>query len=453
MAPDSSEAQEALGLLLLEQRKREEATECFRRVLRMNPTSARAYILLADTLQQQGLSDLARELVDKALALDPESGPAHCLLGFARLDLGDFDLATSSFERSISLLRTQAEAYLGLVTSRKITEADRALVDQMTGLLEDPGLTAADKAQMHAALGKAFDDLGQYELAVAHVDEGNRIALGLEGNTRPPGSKEGVSAYIAKTIEIFSADFYRKHRDSGLDSESPIFVVGLPRSGTTLLEQILSCHSGIAAGGEMPFWNDIGDQTPGRLIGLASNRAGARAAAEEYLRRTRLMDPEARFVIDKYNDNFMNVGFLHLVFPNARFIHCRRNPLDNCVSLYMTPFRKKSPLFCEREEILEYYRQCTSLMAHWREVLPPNRFLEVDYEETVADREAVTRRAIAFCDLEWEDACLRHEENKRTINTPSIWQARQPLYRTSVERWRRYEPWLGAFRKLIPNDG
>jgi hypothetical protein len=145
-------------------------------------------------------------------------------------------------------------------------------------------------------------------------------------------------------------------------------------------------------------------------------------------------------------------GFIHLMFPNARVIRCRRNALDNCISIYMTPFRRKPPGFRTREGILRYYRNSMKLMDHWRDVLPENRLLDVDYEEVVRDQEAATRRVLAFCGLEWEDSCLRPDQNSRVVNTPSKWQAQQPIYTTSVERWRRYEPWLGAFSELIPKD-
>jgi len=447
LAPKSSEAQEALGLLLLQQHKPQEATECLKRVVRMNPNSARAHLVLADALWQQGFTDEASELIHRALAINPNSAVGYCKLGFTKLDRGQFEQATSDFERSISLLPVQAEAYLGSVTCKKVTESSRPLVQRMTELLEDPGLSRPDQAQLHSALGKAFDDLGEYELAVCHVDEGNRIALGLEGAYR--GNTEAAVAYIDKTITTFTPEYCRRNAGLGLQDESPIFIVGLPRSGTTLLEQILSSHSQVAAGGELRYWDDIGAQTRGRLIGLAADQSAARAAAKEYIRRLEAIGHGARFVTDKYNDNFFNVGFLYLMFPNARFINCRRNPIDNCISMYMTPFRNKTELFRRREDILEYYEQYCRLMAQWRTVLPPERFLELDYEDTVANHEEATRRIIAFCDLEWEEACLRHEENKRVVNTASKWQARQPIYSTSVERWRRYEPWLGAFSKLI----
>ena len=200
----------------------------------------------------------------------------------------------------------------------------------------------------------------------------------------------------------------------------------------------------------MSYWNNIHARTPNGLIRLGIDPKATKSAAEEYIRQTKLIGHGARFVTDKYNDNFFNLGFLHLAFPNARFIHCRRNGLDTCVSLYMTPFRKKNPLFRNREDILAYYDQYSAFMTHWRKVLPADRLLEVDYEDTIANNEEVARRIIAYCDLEWEDSCLRHEDNKRVINTPSRWQARQPIYSTSVERWKRYEPWLGALRVLIP---
>ncbi|HEY3779579.1 MAG TPA: sulfotransferase [Fimbriimonadaceae bacterium] len=452
LAPHSSEAQEALGTLLLQQQKPAESIPFLRRTIRANPNSARAHLVLAEALWQEGENDEATQLIHRALAINPDSAVAYGRLGFTNLDRGQFESAMSDFEKSISLVPVQAEAYLGLVLGKKVKESDQPLVQRMAEVLLDPELTIPEQAQLHSALGKAYDDLGQYELAMRHVDEGNRIALGLEGAGRLPGSEAAALAHTDKTIRTFTPEYYRQNAGVGLESDSPIFIVGLPRSGTTLMEQILSSHSQVAAGGELRYWGDVAERVPGRLIGLASNRNAARAAAEDYIRRLALIGKGARFVTDKYNDNFFHLGFLHLAFPNARIINCRRNPIDNCISMYMTPFRNKTELFRRREDILEYYEQYVRLMDHWRSAFPPERMLDMNYEETVANHEEATRKVIAFCGLGWEDSCLKHEENRRVVHTASKWQARQPIYSTSVERWRRYEPWLGAFSKLIDRD-
>jgi Sulfotransferase family len=147
------------------------------------------------------------------------------------------------------------------------------------------------------------------------------------------------------------------------------------------------------------------------------------------------------------------IGPIHLTLPRARFIHCRRHPVDTCLSNYFTQFTKVQSQACSRDDLVYYYREYSRLMEHWRTILSPERLLEIDYEELIADRNAMTRRLVEFCGLDWDDICLHPERNDRLIKTASVWQARQPVYRTSVERWRRYEPWLGELRQLLPEAG
>jgi hypothetical protein len=223
----------------------------------------------------------------------------------------------------------------------------------------------------------------------------------------------------------------------------------MPRSGTTLVEQILSSHPAVAAGGELNFW---GDRLRGWLapkFGAAD--AGALAkAAEDYRAELRRIGPDALRVTDKTPRNYELLWPLRLAFPEARVIHCRRSPVDTCLSIFFKNFSARQGYACDRGDLVFFYRQYKRLMDHWRRTLPADRFTEVVYETLVADREAETRRLIAFCGLNWDDACLAPERNSRAVKTPSLWQVRQRVYHTSVERWRRYEPWLGELRELLP---
>jgi hypothetical protein len=224
----------------------------------------------------------------------------------------------------------------------------------------------------------------------------------------------------------------------------------MPRSGTTLVEQILSSHPEIAAGGELAFWGEqashFGMDARGRI-----NLAWLNAAARDYRALLNGVSPTARRVTDKRPQNFYFIGLIHSAFPRARIIHCRRHPVDTCLSIYFQNFAGKMDFAYDRGDLLSVYRQYLRLMAHWRNVLPINCFLEIQYEELVADREAIGQKMIKFCGLDWNDACLHSEHNRRPVRTASMWQARQPVYRTSVARWRHYEPWLGALRELLPD--
>jgi hypothetical protein len=225
----------------------------------------------------------------------------------------------------------------------------------------------------------------------------------------------------------------------------------MPRSGSTLTEQVLSSHPAVAGAGELQFWG-ARYQHLRDIWSLTSSAEATKRLADDYLARLRPFGPKAVRVTDKTLSNFMLLGVIHRVFPNATLIHCRRQPIDTALSIFTTNFETNLDFASDRGDLVFFFRQYQRLMAHWREVLSPDRLFEVDYEALVAAPESQTRRLIAACGLEWNDACLEPHRNTRRINTASVWQARQPIYHTSVERWRRYEPWLGELRDLAPES-
>ena len=229
----------------------------------------------------------------------------------------------------------------------------------------------------------------------------------------------------------------------------PVFIVGMPRCGSTLLEQILSCHPGAAGGGELTFWLErFGGWNGSRVDSLEAG--GLTKLAEDYQAELRRIGPGALRVIDKELANYQILELLRLALPEARIIHCRRSPADTCLSIFFADFQTRHDYAWDRGDLAFYFRQYERLMEHWRRVLPADRFIEVEYERLIADPEAESRRLVAFCGLDWGDSCLAPERNGRLVKTTSLWQARQPVYATSVERWRRYEPWLGELRELLP---
>ena len=298
---------------------------------------------------------------------------------------------------------------------------------------------------VHFALGKAHDDLGEYGRAIEHFDRANllkkRMNKHYDGNAH--------AELVDRLIRRFTPEFFARNKDMAHDWDVPVLIVGMPRSGTTLAEQIISSHPDVAAGGELTFWPDrapdFGVDRHGRI-----DPVWMRETQAAYQARLGQISTTARRITDKLPQNFQNVGLLHAAFPKARVIHCRRNPTDICLSIYFANFSNRMDFSFDREWIVAYYQQYSRLMQHWRNVLPSNCLLDIEYEELVSAPEPVIRRMIDFCGLEWDDACLRPEQNQRVIKTASIWQARQPIYGTSVSRWRRYEPWLGVFNRLLP---
>jgi hypothetical protein len=256
-------------------------------------------------------------------------------------------------------------------------------------------------------------------------------------------------ARVGRLIDLYTPEYFARHAALGVADETPVFVLGMPRSGTTLVEQIVSSHPLVGAAGEREYWVRSGrawDESG--ADGLTE--AVIHRLADDYLAELRRVAPDAARITDKLPYNFLWIGLIHLALPNARIIHCRRHPVDTCLSIYFAHFARRASFGSDRGDLVCEYRQYQRLMAHWRAVLPSDRFMEVDYETLVADQEAGTRRLIEFCGLKWDDACLRPEGNRRVVMTASSWQARQPVYRSSVARWRRYEPWLGELRELLP---
>ena len=343
--------------------------------------------------------------------------------------------------RATELDPDRVGAWHNLTMLTKVSESDRPLVETLEEMLERPGRSDFDRLMLHFSLGKAYDDLGEPETAMRHFDQGNTIERG-----RLHFDRGALSEAVDRTIETFTPDLMGRAASSSVDDESPLMIVGMPRSGTTLVEQILSSHASVAAGGELTFW------TEQRAMAAAADAEAASRLGADYLALLRRIGPDAARVTDKNPFNFLHLGAIRLALPGSRAIHCRRDPIDTCLSIYFTRFATPPAFAYDRGDLVFYYRQYERLMAHWRMLIPTDRLLEIDYEALIADRESLTRRMIAFCGLPWDDACLAPEGNSRLVRTASVWQARQPVYRTSIERWRRYEPWLGELRQLRTDE-
>jgi tetratricopeptide (TPR) repeat protein len=383
-------------------------------------------------------------LLRRALALDPKAADARRLLAHTLAEAGRFDEAEALLMETLARDPRAAFEYYELTKTRKMTPADRPILQRMSALLEAGGISQYDRMVLHFGLGKAHDDLREFEAAIGHFDAANRMR-----SANAPLDRRRVSEIVDRNIELFPAGANTFDASLGVDDERAVFILGLPRSGTTLVEQILSSHPAVAAGGELGFWGEHG--WPLLLPGAKPlSRDVLHDLAGRFQALLRGISADATRVTDKNLFNYLNIGVLRLAFPRAFIIHCRRHPVDNCLSMYMTFLAARDTYYMgNREDLVFYHGEYARLMRHWREVLPPGRFLEVDYEALTGDRESQTRRLISFCELDWHDACLQPERNARAITTASVWQARQPVYRTSVARWRNYLPWLGPLAELL----
>ena len=463
MLPSLTEAWFRAGALVHTLGHRDEAIGCFRRAAATGGKTSFGLLGKARALLTEDRNQEAELVLRKTLALDPNNAMAHDLLGNLLSEFGRFDEARECFQRAIAIAPLLAGSYYDLVRSRRVTsnDNDNGLVQQMESALATPGLEAAQRLRLHLAIGKAADDLGDYALAMQHFDAADavrRSSLAFDS--------AAFSIEIDRLIARCTPELMARAHELGSSDTMPVLILGMPRSGTTLVEQIVSMHPEVGAGGELNFWNERGaawhrSDAPGGAADGNESPVFAKEflatefldqAAADYLGVLRAIAPKAARVTDKMPFNFLWAGLIHLAFPRATIIHCRRAAVDTALSIHQTHFHPGLAFPTGGAELVAYFRSYQRITGHWRSTLPADRFIEVDYEDLTSDPEPVIRRIIAACGLPWHDACLRPESNPRAVKTPSKWQTRQPIYRTSVARWRRYEPWLGPLRALV-EDG
>ncbi len=443
LSPRLPESQCRLAELLERRNRAEEAIARFRAAALAFKTQTEGKLCTAKALMLERRPDEAETLIRKTLALDPASAKAHNLLGGLLTDAGRLDEAAASFRQATRLDPDIFGAWVGLVSARKLRPSDRTLLEEVNQQLDRPGLPHTGRLAFHFVLGKAHDDLSDHCRAMHHFDTAHDLM-----SRQVRFDQRRATAWFDETIARCSPEALRAAGAAAIADPTPIFIVGMPRSGTTLTEQIISSHSAVAAGDELTYWHIHGPALE-QAIGGSFPLEAARTTATAYLEHLRRIAPAAARVTDKLPFNFMRLGLLHALLPEARIIHCRRHPIDTCLSIYSILFNRQMDFARNKADLAFFYRAYLRLMDHWRSILPPDRFIEVDYEELIRNRDAETRRLIALLGLEWDEACLAPERNPRTIHTASAWQARQPVYTTSVERWRRYEPWLGELRELL----
>src|SRR5271169_1872106 len=453
LIPSLAEAWFRAGALFYTLGHRDQAIGCFRRAAATGDRNSFGRLAKARALLTEDRNQEAEQVLRETLVADPRNAMAYDLLGNLLSEFGRFDEARACFERAIAIAPMLAGSYYELVRCRPVTsnKDDDGLLQAMQAALATPGLEAAQRLRVHLAIGKAAEDLGDYALAMQHFDAADAVR---RGTVRFDSA--AFSIEIESLIARCTPEWIARAPELGSSDATPVLIIGMPRSGTTLVEQIVSMHPEVGAGAELHFWNQRGAEW--HRSDLAGNEGPfvvseflAKATAD-YLGVLHAIAPKAARVTDKMPFNFLWAGLIHMAFPRALIIHCRRTAIDTALSIHQTHFRPGLAFPTGGAELVAYFRDYQRLIDHWRRVLPAGRFIEVDYEDLTRAPEPVIRRVIAACGLAWDDACLRPECNLRAVNTPSKWQARQPIYRTSVARWRRYEPWLGPLRALV-DDG
>jgi len=433
--------------LLLAHGHDSEAVNILRYAIEASPHNPDARLLIAQALTGANRGNEARTHLEEASKNSKTAATAYGMLGYWHQARGSFKDSKACFEESISLEPRQSLAYYGWAQSNRVTVSNTDLLSCAASLSEDMTMSAEDRMVLQYVVGKTNADLGQFEASMRGFDKANEAAfqINLGGKAF---DRHRHTELVDGIMGTFSSDQLRKHRGVGLNSSTPIFIVGMMRSGTTLVEQILSSHTSVAAAGELEFWLDKGPSAYDlKKRSLVTRHIGQLAIRYEALLRS--VSGGKPMVTDKMPQNFQMLGLIHLAFPKAPIVHIRRNPLDTCISIYTTAYQESPAFAHDRDSIVFAYKQYRRLMAHWRKVLPASQFLEIDYEELVTDPEPIIRKLLAFCKLPWSEECLSPDRNERLVTTPSLWQVRQPINTTAIERWRVYEPWLGPFRQLL----
>lgn len=427
---------------------RDEAIGCFRRAAETGQKTSYGRLGKARALLTQNRDDEAEKVLRKTVAVDPDDALAFDLLGNLLAEFGRFDEARTCFERALALAPLLAGSYYDLVRCRRVTPGDSAMLDAMQGALNAPGLEVSQRHRLHLAIGKAADDLGDYAFAMEHFDAADAVRQAMA-----PFDMARFDAEVDRIIARCTPERMAQAAGLGRPDTRPILIVGMPRSGTTLTEQILSSHPDVGAAGELNFWNERGADWHRQTAASAEDAGFLCRAGTDYLRLLRETAPKKARVTDKMPFNFLWAGLIHLAFPHAVIVHCRRSAVDTALSIHQTNFHPGLAFPTGGDNLVAYFRSYQRLMAHWQAVLPPAQFFEVDYESLTSDPEPVIRALVQACGLTWHDACLSPQLNPRSVKTPSKWQTRQPIYQNSVARWRRYQPWLGPLAALIEPEG
>jgi tetratricopeptide (TPR) repeat protein len=445
LKPDYPEALNNLGAALLEQGKFNQALELCQKALALRPDDPEAHNNLGIVLQHQKKLDEAARHFERALELKSDYAKAHNNLGTLLKEKGQFAKALAHYDQALAQNPDFAEAHYNraeLITFRSGDANLRALEALAQG-----GVPESKRLHIHFALAKAFDDIGDYARAMQHMLAGNALK-----RQEIDYDEAGTRRLFQSIREAFDAGLFHRLRGAGDPSPVPIFVLGMPRSGSTLIEQILASHPLVLGAGEMDNLTIVanGGAVPYPAFAASLDAGEARRMGQAYLAGLPDLPPGKSRITDKTPLNFLYVGLIRLILPNARIIHTVRDPVDTCISCFSKLFTFEMKFTYDLAELGRYYRCYSELMAHWRSLLPPDAMLDVRYEDVVNNLEQQARRLLDYVGLPWDDRCLSFHKTTRPVTTASAFQVRQPLFRSSLGRGRHYEAHLQPLLAELP---
>lgn len=450
LKPDYTAALINLGNTYIDLGKPSAGIKYYEQAVNSDKNSVQAHFNMGVALYSMGNLKEASNSYKKALELNPSLYDASNNLGVIYIDEGKTTQAMECFRTAIKHNPNLAQAHRQLANIKKFSSKDADFI-LMENIYSSGDLNASQKMHLAFGLGKAYEDIGSYEEAFEHFQIGNNLRRKTLGY-----STERNRTFFNRLKDVFSAELFARFKSEQVEVKAPIFILGMPRSGTTLLEQIVSSHSKVYGAGELNFteattteyFTKISDENLGAILSESSVERFQECGAT-YLSRVRESIPETEYFSDKMPHNFLYLGMIKLVLPNSRILHIHRSPLDTCLSIYKNYFETNGNQFSYNlVELGTYYRLYEDLMNHWRQVLP-GFLLDVEYETLVENQAEETQRILSFCDLEWEDQCLEFYKNSRKVQTASSQQVRQPMNTDSVERWRDYEKWIGPLIDVL----
>ena len=453
LAPNYHAARHAYAIVLMRRQEPEAAIEETERLLAEEPDNPNFLTLKATILNRIGDQSAALEIYERVLKDYPNQARAQMSYGHTLHAVGRLDESIEAYKKCISLSPEVGEAYWSLANLKTFRFSD-ADIDNMREQVTTEGGDADDQSHLAFALGKALEDRKEYDESFKFYKRGNSIRR----ITHRHSPKVNVLDSL-RQVRALPREFFEQRKGWGCEAPDPIFIVGLPRAGSTLLEQILASHSQVEGTAELmdilAIARKLGDKTrknpagkyPEILAELSEDRV--RELGESYVETTRIQrSTDAPFFIDKMPNNWMHVGLIHLILPNSKIIDARRHPMGGCFSGFKQLFARGQAYTYSLEDIGKYYRDYVRVMDHWDKVLP-GRVHRVQYEEMVTDTETQIRALLGYCGLEFEEQCLRFYETERAIRTPSAEQVRKPIYKAGMEQWRNFEAYLDPLKEAL----